>query len=314
MDNVTFNKAVSVLKKNKIPTCGNKSFSQLTTLGCGGKIKLAIYPANVRQLVKTIRCLDKFKIDYIVLGKGSNILASDREYDGAVVSTANIKRIKIKGDTVVVEAGASTVTLAGEMRKRGLSGGEFFACLPASAGGAVVCNAGCYGQDVQSVLASVKVLQNGRVRVIPADKCGLAKRNSIFKNNRNYVVLSAKFKLTKSSPDAVSSTISEMRRRKADSQPLNYRSAGCVLYHDKVAVSRLIDEANLKGYTVGGAQVSSKHAGFVVNVDKAESKDVYLIIKHIIDTLYARYGVLAKTEVCLVNFTKDERNDLFAGS
>lgn len=314
MDDSTFDVITSIMKKKSIQTDTDLTFAQLTTLGVGGKIKLAVYPDTVSKLVYAVRRLSRLNVKYVILGKGSNVLASDEAYDGVVVSVLRLKKIKISGTNAVAQAGASTVTLAKLLQEKGLTGGEFFACLPASVGGAVVANAGCYNQDVKSVLTDVKVLHNGRILNLSADKCKFSKRSSLFKNNGDYVILSARFSFEKASPQAVKAKIDEMRRKKAEAQPLNYRSAGCVLYHDKLAVSRLIDEAHLKGFKIGGAKISTKHAGFVVNVDKAESKDIYLIIRHIQQTLFAKYGISAKAEVCLVNFTKDEQNDLFATS
>ncbi len=314
MDGSILNFVTSIMNKKSIETKENMSFAELTTFGSGGTIKLVIYPDTTDKTVYAILQLQKLHIDYIVLGKGSNTLASDEAYEGVVVSTSKLNGIKFRKNTVRVQAGVSTVTLAKQLQQKGLSGGEFFACLPASVGGAVVTNAGCFNQDVNSVVVGVTVLHNGKVLKLSADKCKFAKRSSIFKNNGEYVVLEADFKFEKSTPQDVVNTVSQMRRKKSQSQPLNYRSAGCVLYHDKVAVSRLIDEAGLKGFQIGGAKVSEKHAGFVVNVDKAESKDIYLVIQHVKNTLFARYGITAKTEVCLVNFTKDDGNDVFAGS
>ncbi|MDE7454498.1 MAG: UDP-N-acetylmuramate dehydrogenase [Clostridia bacterium] len=302
------------MKKYLIPIYQNKQFCQLTTLGCGGTIKLVAYPTTVKQIVKAIKLLDKLKIKYVVLGKGSNVLASDEPYDGVVIVTSKLDTVKVRGNKVYAQAGVSTIRLGKILQQYGLVGGEFFACLPASVGGAVVCNAGCFGQDVQSVVTKVTVFYKGKVITIPSSKCGYGKRQSIFKNNGDYVVLSAEFKFAKGNKEDIANKIAQMQAIKAQNQPLNYRSAGCVFYHDKVAVSRLIDELGLKGYTVGGAKISSKHAGFVVNVDKATSKDIYLIILHAKNGLYSRYGVVANVEVCLINFTKDEENDLFAGS
>lgn len=308
------NEVVSKMKKFSIPASTNVTFRELTTLGCGGTIKLTVYPDTVRKTALTVRLLRKLKVKYLVLGKGSNTLASDDEFDGVVVSTVKMKQIKIVGNNAYAEAGASTLTLSKLLQENALCGGEFLACLPASVGGATVCNAGCYGQDIASITQCVTVLRNGKVQRVPVSKCGFGKRKSIFKNNPDCVVLGVKFRLKKGDANAVAATVADMREKKAASQPLNFRSAGCVLYHDKVAVSRLIDEAGLKGYTVGDAKISTKHAGFVVNVDKARSKDIYLIIQHAKETLYRRFGICAKVEVCLVNFTKDEEDDLFAGS
>lgn len=314
MDDLTLSNLLAIMKKNSISASTNLSFSELTTLGCGGKIKLVVYPNTVRKIVFVLRRLQALGVNYVVLGKGSNTLASDNEYDGVVVSTLEMKSVKLSKHIVTAQAGVPTVTLGKLLQSKGLTGGEFLSCLPASVGGAVVTNAGCFNQDVKSVATSVTVLHKGKIRKISADKCCFAKRNSLFKNNGDYVVLSASFKFNKSTPDDVAATIADMRRRKAESQPLNYRSAGCALYHEKVAVSRLIDQANLKGFNIGDAKISTKHAGFVVNVDKAESKDIYLVIQHAKNVLYQKYGVVAKVEVCLINFTKDEQNDFFTGS
>lgn len=305
MDKATENLLLSKMKKYLIATCRNVPFTKLTTLGVGGTINVTVYPDTERKLIKTVRLLIKLKVNYYILGKGSNVLASDDYFDGVVVVNKTDK-IRVCRNRVVALSGVSTVTLGKLLADKGLTGGEFFACLPASVGGATVGNAGCFGQDVAGVVDSVKVLHNSRIRVLSKQMCQFSKRNSLFKNNDSYVVLSVKFRFTRSSTQEVKDKISQMRGKKAQTQPLNYRSAGCVLYHDKVAVSRLIDQAGLKGYTVGGAQVSTKHAGFVVNLDKATSWDIYLVIRYVKETLLSFYGVRAKTEVCLVNFTQEQ--------
>lgn len=299
------NVIVSKMKKLSVQTCRNIPFSGLTTLGVGGTIKLVVYPDSKKRLLGVLKTLYRLKAEYVVLGKGSNVLASDNEYDGVVVVN-RASGVTVRGRTVTALSGTPTVTLSKQLQLRGLSGGEFTACLPATVGGAVVSNAGCYGQCVADVLTSVTVFYKGRVRVIRANKCEFSKRSSLFKRQKGYTVLSAAFRFTKSCEQAVKNRIAEMREQKARTQPLNYRSAGCVLYHDKVAVSRLLDKCGLKGYTVGGAQVSAKHAGFVVNVDKATGGDIYLVIRRMTERLRQDYGIQPKLEVELVNFSKEE--------
>lgn len=310
MDDKTFVWILSKTKKYRVATSLDKSFCELTTLGVGGKIKITLFPDTVKKLIRTVKLLTKHKVNYVLLGRGSNVLAADGDYDGVVVVTTGINKMRVKGNRVVAECGASTIAVAKKLQQAGLSGGEFFACLPATVGGALTSNAGCFGQDVKGILSSVTVLNCGKVRTMSVEHCQLTKRNSIFKQNGG-VVLSAKFKLIPSTAEDVKLKMEEMRQRKAKTQPLNYRSAGCMLYHDKVAISYLTDKAGLKGYTVGGAQVSPKHAGFILNVDKATAKDIYLLVQHVADTVWQRYGIRAKLEVCLVNFTKDD-NDIFA--
>ena len=304
------------MKKYSVETRLDGRFSELTTFGCGGKIKIVIYPDSEKKLVKSVRLFNKLKVTYCILGRGSNVLASDDDYDGVVIVTTKMKAFRIKGRTVYAFAGASTVTVANELKNRGLTGGEFLACLPATVGGAVVTNAGCFGQQMNGIVRQVKVLKGDKIRRLSLKLCQFGKRKSVFSQSNDFVILSVKMRFAYSTPDEVSRLINEMRAKKSATQPLNFRSAGSALYHDKVAVSRLLDEAGLKGYTVGSAQVSTKHAGFVVNLDKATSSDIYLVIRHMQATLRKRFGLDAKIEIRLINFSQDTKDDddFFTGS
>ena len=298
------------MKKFSVETCLDKRFSELTTLGCGGKICITVFPTNERQLVKAVRLCRRLKVVYCVLGRGSNVLASDDDYDGVVIVTTKMKSFRVVGRTAYAFAGASTVTLAAELKNRGLAGGEFLACLPATVGGAIVTNAGCFGQQMKDVVRQVKVLKCDKIRHLSPKLCRFGKRKSVFSQCDEYVILSVKMKFARGNSDDISRLINEMRKRKAETQPLDFRSAGSALYHDKVAVSRLLDIAGLKGYTVGRAQVSTKHAGFVVNLDKAASRDIYLIIRHMQSTLLKRFGLDAHIEIRLINFTEENSQDI----
>ena len=317
MEESTYQLILSKMKKYSVAYYTDRAFSELTTLGCGGKIKITVFPDSERKLVRCVRLLIKLKVKYYLLGRGSNVLASDDDFDGVVVVTTKMKNFRVVGRVARVQAGVSTVALASELKSRGLTGGEFLACLPATVGGAVVTNAGCYGQEIKDIVKGVKALYRDKIVRINAKKCKFAKRKSIFSQSCDFVILSVKMRFRFSSPEEVNRLIVKMRTKKAASQPLNFRSAGSALYHDKVAVSRLLDMAGLKGYTVGGAQVSTKHAGFVVNLDKAASQDIYLVIQHMIATLRQRFGIDAKIEIRLVNFSSEETkdgNDFFTGS
>ena len=310
MDDKILLKLLSKMKKYSVETCLDKRFSELTTLGCGGKIKVTVYPDTIRKLVKVMRLLNRLCVAHYVLGKGSNVLASDSYYDGIVVVTTKMSLVRTHGVKIYALAGTSTLSVYKIMEKCGLTGGEFLSCLPATIGGATVGNAGCFGQDVKGILHSVKVLHNGKVKKLSAKQCLLTKRNSIFKHNADYTVLAVKLRCTHSTPEEVKQKSQQMRTKKADTQPLNYRSAGCALYHDSTSISRLTDQAGLKGYSVGGAQVSDKHAGFILNVDKATSKDIYLVMQHVERTIWERYGIQAKREICLVNFDENDLQEL----
>lgn len=299
-------KTVAKMKKKKVDLEQDCTFAKLTTLGCGGKIYVTLYPVSIKQLIFVVRYLLRHKVPYCILGHGSNVLASDNVYNGVVVVTSRIKDFHIDCQTVVASCGVSTSKLCSELVRNGLTGGEFFGCLPATVGGAVVCNAGCFNQCAQQVVKSVVVMHKGKIRRLTNKQCNFKKRNSLFKNNKDYVILQVTMRFPKASPVQIQETVADMRQRKSQTQPLGCRSAGCVLYSDKAAVSRLIDQAGLKGFKLGGAQVSEKHAGFVINLDKATSRDIYLMIEYVKNTVFEKFGVLPKTELCLVNFDKTD--------
>lgn len=305
MNSETFDKLLKMAKSNKVSFRTDMSFAQLTTVGTGGKVRVAFFPNDMRKLVRTLRALNKLRVPFVVLGRGSNVLASDKFFDGAAVVTTRLNKFTLRKNRVTAQCGASAAAIAKALADKGLSGGEFLACLPATAGGATAGNAGCFGEDVSRVFVKAKALCDGKIRTVKREACRFAKRDSVFKR-KNWTVLSVTMEFEPSSPSAVRKTIAEMRQKKARTQPLNAKSAGCVLFHENASVSRLIDEAGFKGYRVGGAQVSPKHAGFVLNIDKATSSDIYLIIRRLQKALQTNFGICAKTEVRLVNFGDDD--------
>ena len=303
-------KIVSKMHSLGIATSTNCTFANLTTLGVGGTIALVAYPSHTKQLISSTRYLRRNKIPFYILGKGSNVLASDNHFDGVVISTKNLNGITLDGNFVTADCGAPTAKVAQLCVAKGLTGGEFLACLPASVGGVVVCNAGCFGQCAKDIVHSVKVFHNGVVKVLTVKDCNFAHRNSIFKHN-NYVVLQVTFCFAKSTPTQVSHKIQWMKGQKAKTQPLGAKTAGCVLYNENIPLSKLIDEAGLKGYQMGQAKVSKKHAGFVINIDKSASKDIYLLISYIQQVLWQRYKVTSQVELNLLNFDEGT-NDIFS--
>ena len=173
-------KTLVKMKKNNVRCECNCTFEKLTTLGCGGKIYLTLFPESVSQLVFVAKYLYRHKITHCFLGHGSNVLASDDFYNGVAVVTSFVRDFSVQGDTVVASCGMSTSKLCSQLVNRGLTGAEFFGCLPATVGGAVVCNAGCFGQSVQDVVQSVVVLHNGKREKLSKEQCRFVKRCSIF--------------------------------------------------------------------------------------------------------------------------------------
>lgn len=299
---MNWEKVCLAMQKKQIPTDCNKTFAQLTTFGVGGKIAVTLYPQSVAQLIFAEKYLRRHKVRHCFLGKGSNVLASDADYDGVVVSTAGVKEIFVDGTRVIADCGTSVSKLSATLAQKGLSGGEFLGCLPATVGGVIVCNAGCFGQSAANIVKNVVALKKGKLVKLPRNKCEFSARKSIFKNNADFVVLQVEMQFQKALPSQVQAQIVRMRQKKTETQPLSARSAGCVLFNEKVSVSRLVDLAGLKGFQIGGAQVSEKHAGFVINLDKATAKDIYLLMRYVKNTLLEKFGTKAQTEVCLINF------------
>ena len=295
-------KILSAMGKKGVRTDCNCTFAKLTTFGSGGKIALTLYPDSVKKLIFAEKYLRRHKIPRYYLGHGSNVLASDNDYDGVVVVTSQAKKICVEKRFVTADCGVSTSSLCALLVKNGLTGGEFFGCLPATVGGAVVCNAGCFGQCAEQVVQSVVALRRGKLVRLSQKQCGFQKRQSVFKRNDDFVVLQVVMKFSSARPSEVQAAVAQMRKKKSETQPLSVRSAGCVLFSEKTAVSRLIDLAGLKGFKIGGAQVSEKHAGFVINLDKATSKDIYLLIQHVKNVVTQKFGILPQTELCFVNF------------
>ena len=290
------------MKKMHVFCSCDQSFCNLTTLKVGGKINLTVYPDSYRKIVETMRFLQRSGTPYFVLGNGSNVLASDEFFDGVVVCTKKARKITVCGNKIIAECGASGGSVFAVAKSCGLSGVEFFGCIPSTAGAAVRGNAGCYGQDAASVVTSVTALcGDGKIRTFDNEQCGFSKRNSIFKAE-NAVVLSVTMDLTATSRENVATTFEQMRRRKTLSQPTGVATAGSTLFHDKLSLSYYLDKAGTKGYRVGGAEVSKKHAGFVINIDKAAAKDIYYIIQYQKQRLWEAYGLCAKTEVSLVGW------------
>ncbi len=297
-------KVLSKMKKLSVVCRHDCTFSQLTTLGCGGKIDLTIFPQSKRQLLGAVRYLAKNKIPFCLVGNGSNILAGDGIFHGVAICTKNAKDLSVKGNVITANCGVATAKIAQICKCHGLTNGEFLACLPATIGGAVCCNAGCFGQSAKDIVKSVTVFADGKLKKLTNEQCCFSHRDSIFKNSR-ILLLQVELIFDISTPQAVAHKISQFKYQKAKTQPLNVKSAGCALYHPTVAVSKLTDELGLKGYQIGQAKISKKHAGFVVNIDKATSKDIYLLVRYIQKRIWDSYQLRTSLELCLINFSED---------
>lgn len=275
--------------------------SEHTSFRIGGNADVGVYPDSESQLTKAIGLAKKNGIRYMVAGNGSNLLFDDAGYRGAVIFTKKICDISVNGTVISAGAGASLLAVASVARKSGLSGIEFAYGIPGSCGGAVCMNAGAYGGELADVVKTVTLYDSecdDIVKFENKDMC-FSYRKSIVGNGERYTVLSVDLQLEAADVNAISEKMNEFMRRRVEKQPLNYPSAGSVFKRSApdVYVGKMIEESGLKGYSVGGAEVSKKHAGFIVNRGGATSHDVCLLIEHIQNTIFKNYGIRLECEI-----------------
>ena len=245
----------------------------------------------------------------MVAGNGSNLLFDDAGYRGAVIFTKKICDISVSGTVISAGAGASLLALASVARKNGLSGIEFAYGIPGSCGGAVCMNAGAYGGELADVVKTVTLYDSECDDIVKFENKNMcfSYRKSIVGNGERYTVLSVDLQLEAADVNAISEKMNEFMRRRVEKQPLNYPSAGSVFKRSApdVYVGKMIEESGLKGYSVGGAEVSKKHAGFIVNVGSATAGDILELIARVQRAVLEKDGVALETEVRVVGEEPD---------
>ena len=282
--------------------------SSLTSFRIGGNASYVIYPSTPDEIASLSALCHSISIPNIVIGNGSNLLFSDSGYEGAVIVTTQIKDIKIDGNTVKVGCGASLTHLASVVAEASLTGLEFAYGIPGTVGGAVYMNAGAYGGEIKDVCISVKVYdsESDEIYDVKAEDCGFGYRESIFQDS-DKIILGAKLALSKGEKADITDKMNCLMQQRIDKQPLNYPSAGSTFKRYPGYFSgKLIEEAGLKGYTVGGAQVSEKHAGFVINIGNATAQDVLALIGHIRKVIKDNVGIELQTEVKYIENPADK--------
>lgn len=289
-------------EERKIKYGENEAMSLHTSFKIGGEADIFLRPQTADELALVIADARQENIPFFILGSGSNLIVSDGGIEGAVISTADINKITLLDETTVyAEAGASLAALCCFARDNGLTGLEFAYGIPGSVGGAVYMNAGAYGGDISKVILSAESLKTTGDRVVrTADKLGLGYRKSIFKENGE-TIIGASFRLEKGDPEVISATMTEIIGKRKKSQPLEFPSAGSTFKRPEgYFAAALIDECGLKGRAVGGAMVSEKHAGFVINYSKATCRDVLELVEVIKQTVKEKKGVDLETEIIFV--------------
>ncbi len=270
------------------------------TFRIGGPAALVALPENEAGLMSAIRAAEANSTKYIVIGNGSNVLFPDNGFSGLVISTRCLRDIEVDGNILRADCGALLFAMTRAAAQAGLSGLEFAYGIPGTCGGAVFMNAGAYGSDISAVLRSVRCydIDSGVIRELPADELGLSYRHSIFMDNGRLIILSAEFELESGDAACIEARMSEIMNKRRASQPLEYPSAGSAFKRQPgYYMGKIIEESGLKGYSVGGAAVSLKHAGFIVNTGGASARDVQALVEHIKSVILKNYGFVPECEI-----------------
>jgi len=297
MNSINYSGAVNEFIDAGIEFSENIALCDYTTFKIGGRTPLMVRPASSEEVSRTVRIFNEYGISYFVLGNGSNLLVSDGEIDKAVIFTGKLKDITVSETKVIAGSGCLLSKAAAEAAKNSLCGMEALHGIPGSVGGAAKMNAGAYGSEMSHVVEYTEFVDsNGDIRRVCGEEHCFGYRKSCF--SEKDIVTAVCFNLQKGNSDEIYAKMNDYAKRRRDSQPLEYPSAGSVFKRPEgYFAGKLIQDSGLKGRTVGGAQVSEKHAGFIINIGGATCSDVLDLIKIIQDTVFENYGVHLETEV-----------------
>ena len=281
----------------------NAPMSKYTSFKTGGNADLFIIPASVDSLAQIIKKCKELNIKPFVMGNGSNLLVTDNGYKGVIIKIgSNLSSMKLVDEnTIECESGVMMKALCNFALDNSLSGLEFAFGIPGNLGGAVYMNAGAYGGEMKDVLYScTHIDSDGNIGTLTKDQLDLGYRRSAYTDN-GYTIISATLKLQKGDKTEIKEAMNDKLRRRKEKQPLEFPSAGSTFKRPEgYFAGALIEDCNLKGCTIGGAQVSEKHAGFVINRGGATSTDILNLIKHIQNTVFEKHGVKLETEVKII--------------
>ena len=280
----------------------NENMASHTTFKCGGNASLYIAPNSTDELVKVLEVLRNENYPYMVIGNGSNLLVKDEGYDGAIVEVdKKISEIDVRGEEIIVEAGAKLSKVATIAMENDLAGFEFAHGIPGNMGGAVVMNAGAYGGEMKDVLKWVKVVdQNGEIKTLENQELELGYRTSRVMKEK-MIVLEACIKLDLGVMGDIAEVMALLMSKRKASQPLEYPSAGSTFKRPEgYFAGKLVQDAGMKGYRVGDAMVSDKHSGFVINCGNATATEVIQVIKDVQAKVKEDFGVDLEPEVRII--------------
>lgn len=277
----------------------NESMASHTTFRIGGPADYFVKPETVEELAAVLKLCKEEEIPYFILGNGSNLLVGDKGFRGVVIQLyKNFDGIKIEGTKVTAKAGAMLVRVAKEAGRAGLSGLEFASGIPGTIGGAMVMNAGAYGGEMKDVVTAVTVLtKEGEVKILTGDEMNFRYRGSVVEDE-GLIVLEAVMELKEGNVEEIQARMDELTVQRKTKQPIEFPSAGSTFKRPEgYFAGKLVQDAGLRGFQVGGAQVSEKHCGFVINAGGATAADVMSLMQQVSDKVNEEFGVTLEPEV-----------------
>lgn len=276
-----------------------EKMSKHTSFKIGGEADVFVVPQSIDELKLLIKYLRENNIIYYIVGRGTNLLVSDKGLRGCVVNIGSeLSKIKVRGTKIEAEAGAQMIQIADEALNNGLTGFEQLSGIPGTIGGAIAMNAGAYGRNIDELVISCDVInENNKIVTINKKDLDFSYRHSII-GEKDYIVTKVSLRLTEGNKDDILSKMNQIKNIRNSNQPMEYPSAGSVFKRPENSyASKLIEESGLKGERVGDAQVSEKHSGFIINLGNATEKDVYKLITKIQKTIKTYYNIDLETEI-----------------
>ena len=279
----------------------DEKLSEYVNFKVGGPADILLIPNSKEQVIKSIKICKENNIPFYLIGNGSNILVRDGGFRGVVLSLKNVKNIYVDGEKIEAECGVMLKEVSDKAIENSLTGFEFACGIPGTIGGAVFMNAGAYDGEISKVIESAEVIDgNCNIIRLSREELDFGYRSSLVMK-KGYTVLSAVFKLEKGQVKTIKELIEDLTNKRESKQPLEYPSAGSTFKRPTgYFAGKLIQDAGLKGYSIGGAAVSEKHSGFVINKGNATAKDITDLIKHIQDEVKKQFGVYLHPEVRII--------------
>ncbi|EYE88606.1 UDP-N-acetylenolpyruvoylglucosamine reductase [Fervidicella metallireducens AeB] len=272
-----------------------------TSFKVGGPADILVTPETISEISNIIRLCNINNTPYFIMGNGSNLIVKDGGYRGVIIKLTSLNDITIEGNKLTAKAGAFLSKAAFEAYRNSLKGMEFASGIPGTVGGAVAMNAGAYGGEIKDIIESATVLdKGGNIIILSNEQLNLSYRHSVI-HDKDYIVVEAVFRLQEGNPEEIKLLMDDLNGRRVAKQPLNYPSAGSTFKRPTgYYAGKLIEDAGLKGASYGGAMVSEKHAGFIINYDNASASDILNLIKKVQSVVKEKFNVELEPEVKII--------------